>query len=266
MPETSVVDLLPNPDYNKVSMRIQEFISEKVRREGASGVVVGLSGGIDSSVVLDLASKALTPHRVLGILMPRRNITPARDVRDAELLASDLGVEYRVIEIDSIISSFMEHLVTPDVLSQGNLTARVRMSILYYHANLMGKLVAGTGDKSELLIGSFTKFGDGGVDMLPIGDLYKTQVRSLGRWLDLPPGLVEKKSSPQLWASHDAQDELGVSYETIDQILYGVTSKAARPEELSTDLGINIDLVRRILDMSKKSRHKRSMPETCKIS
>ncbi|MEE8186591.1 MAG: NAD+ synthase [Nitrososphaerales archaeon] len=256
----SVTDL----DYGRVSLKIQQFISERTREAGSSGVVIGVSGGIDSSVVLTLAAKALTPHRVLGLLMPRKNITPAQDIKDAELLAIDLGVEYRIIDIDRICTSFLEHLV-PSTIPQGNLIARIRMSILYYHANLMGRLVVGTGDKSEELIGYFTKFGDGGVDILPIGDLYKTQVRELGRWMGLPGYLVEKKSSPMLWAGHDAQAEIGISYEIIDQVLHGMIDQGMTPKILSTQLGIRNNVVERIQVMINESKHKRSVPEICKL-
>ena len=139
------------------------------------------------------------------------------------------------------------------------------MSILYYHANLMGRLVVGTGDKSEELIGYFTKFGDGGVDILPIGDLYKTQVRELGRWMGLPGYLVEKKSSPMLWAGHDAQAEIGISYEIIDQVLHGMIDQGMTPKILSTQLGIRNNVVERIQVMINESKHKRSVPETCKL-
>ncbi len=264
MPKRGMSQKVTNLDYHKVSLKIQEFISEKTRQAGSSGVVVGVSGGIDSSVVLTLAAKALTPHRVLGLLMPRKNITPAQDMKDAELLATDLGVEYRIINIDKIYNSFMEQLI-PNRIPQGNLTARVRMSILYYHANLMSRLVIGTGDKSEGLIGYFTKFGDGGVDMLPIGDLYKTQVRELGRWMGLPGYIVEKKSSPMLWAGHNAQDEIGISYEVIDQVLYGMINEGGTPRILTMELGISNDVVERIQAMINASKHKRSVPEMCRL-
>jgi NAD+ synthase len=132
------------------------------------------------------------------------------------------------------------------------------MNILYYHAAINGYLVAGTSDKSEVEIGYYTKFGDGAADIMPIAGLYKTQVRALAKFLDLPPAIVEKKSSPRLWKNHLAEEELGLEYEMLDQILYLLVDRKARPKDAARRLGIPAKKVNKIKDMMEKNLHKRS--------
>ncbi|RLE52976.1 MAG: NAD(+) synthetase, partial [Candidatus Methanomethylicota archaeon] len=188
-----------------------------------SGVVVGLSGGLDSTVTAYLCVNALGSESVLGLIMPDPEVTPKQDVDDAILVAERLGIKYYLIDISRIIKAFSNSIPNFSFEAKvpvGNLRARVRMCLLYYYANLEGRMVVGTGDKSELLLGYFTKYGDGGVDVLPIGDLYKTQVRMLGKYLGIPERIIKKPSSPRLWKGHLAEEELGLTYDIIDPILH----------------------------------------------
>ncbi|MGH9877386.1 MAG: NAD(+) synthase, partial [Nitrososphaerales archaeon] len=164
-------------NLGSVSGKIERFISSYLSESSAKGLVIGLSGGLDSSVVLKLCVNAVGPGKVLGILMPSRH-TPQEDIKDATELAAALKVRYQVIDIDPIVERFAQ-VLPEDKRAMGNLAARVRMSILYYHAAINSYLVVGTSDRSERETGFFTKFGDGVADMLPIADLYKTQVRAL---------------------------------------------------------------------------------------
>ncbi|MEM4416688.1 MAG: NAD+ synthase [Nitrososphaerota archaeon] len=203
---------LTDLDYKSVEKGLVSFISDYVERAGAEGVVVGLSGGVDSSVVATLCVRAVSRERVLGLIMPA-GFTPAEDVEDARWLASWLQIRHKIIPIDPIVSAYASQLGVdierPDSrLAYANLRARIRMSILYFHANLLNYLVAGTGDKSEILIGYFTKYGDGGVDFLPLAGLYKTQLRQLAKSLGLPDRIAFKPSSPQLYPGHKAVDEI----------------------------------------------------------
>jgi NAD+ synthase len=243
----------------RTAKRIERFISSYVSKSSSKGVVIGLSGGLDSAVVLQLAVNALGPSKVLGLVMPS-DTTPAEDTRDALEQAKALGVRYLVIDINPLLEKYTEALPA-DKRAKGNLMARIRMNILYYHAGVKGYLVAGTSDKSEAALGYFTKWGDGAADIMPIADLYKTQVRSLARYLKIPRTIAEKKSSPRLWDNHLAEDEIGMDYETIDQILQ-LLDKKIKPKGAAKKLGIPARDVERIADMIEKSRHKRSPPAT----
>ncbi len=161
---------------------IVSFIKRQVEESQTDGAVLGLSGGIDSSVTAYLCVEALGSRRVMGLIMPDLRATPEEDVKDARLVASELCMETKEIDVAPIHKAYMKSL-EPNRLAEGNLRARIRMSLLYYHANLLNRLAVGTGDRSEMLLGYFTKYGDGGVDVLPIADLYKTEVRRLGEVL-----------------------------------------------------------------------------------
>lgn len=191
---------LPAIDLKGEERRITAFIRRVVARSGAKGVVVGLSGGVDSAVVLALCVRALGRGGVLAALLPSKH-TPPGDTEDAVLLAD----EWRVRRVSVAISTLVDGLISVTEsdaakLARANVQARIRMTILYYLANSRNLLVVGTGDRSEELLGFFTKFGDGGADFLPIAHLYKTQVRQMGTHLGIPPSIVNKPASPQLSA------------------------------------------------------------------
>jgi NAD+ synthase len=252
----STINALIDQDYRKVSKRIERFITNYLSKSSAKGLVIGLSGGLDSSVVLRLCVNALGPTRVLGIIIPSQ-VTPAEDTDHAIDLAKSLGIKYHNIDIAAMIKKY-EELLPVDERASGNLTARIRMSILYYHAAINGYLVAGTSDKSEIQIGYFTKFGDGAADIMPIADLYKTQVRALAKFLDLPESIINKKSSPRLWGNHLAEDELGMDYEMIDQILYLLIDRKVKPKDVARRLDITTNQVNKIKEMMEKNSHKRN--------
>lgn len=262
--QDALLDRIARLDFASAAKKTQDFILHKVIDAKAEGVVLGLSGGIDSSVVAALARRALPEHRVLGLFMPLSGLTPEVDVDDAENLASKLGIEFRKIELKPIKDVFMQ-VLAPEKIPEGNLLARIRMSLLFYHANLLNRIVLGTGDRSEALIGYFTKYGDGGVDVLPIGALYKTQVRALGRYLGLPANIVEKKSSPRLWLGQEAEAEIGLSYEAIDKVLYSIFDEKRSPKEAASITGLSLTQIEAVLQMHKTSSHKRSTPEICQV-
>ncbi len=249
-------------DLGSISRKIEHFVSEYVTKSSAKGLVVGLSGGLDSSVVLKLCVNAVGPDKVLGLVLPSRH-TPHEDIKDAAELAASLKVKHQVIDIDPIIERFAQ-VLPDDKRVMGNLAARIRMSILYYHAAINGYLVVGTSDKSERSIGFHTKFGDGAADILPIADLYKTQVRALARFLKLPMSIAEKKSSPRLWESHLAEEEIGMSYESIDPML-DLLFKKKKPQFIARKLGVPLEDVQKVMEMVDKSVHKRSPTPYAKL-
>lgn len=248
-------------DLELTVREISDFIKARVQAAGALGVVVGLSGGVDSSLVATLCVRALDPDRVLGVLMPT-SFTPPQDVEDAQALAKQLGIKTRRVDIQRVSDAFFRELGCEGDEERfrkpmANIRARCRMVVLYYFANLECLLVAGTGDRSEALIGYFTKYGDGGVDLQPIAHLYKTQVRRLAEQLGVPERIAYKPSSPQLYPGHRATDELPLSYEQLDPVLVGLFDKGLPPIEVSRLSGVPVHIVERVLRMSKDSGHKR---------
>jgi NAD+ synthase len=251
-------------DLSSARRRIVAFIKRKVEESQADGAVLGISGGIDSAVTAYLCVEALGSRRVTGLIMPDLRATPGEDVEDAKLVASELCIETTEIDVAPIHKAYMKSL-EPNRLAEGNLRARIRMSILYYHANLANRLVIGTGDRSELLLGYFSKFGDGGVDILPIADLYKTDVRRLGEALGINRRIVAKRSSPRLWPGHIAESEIGMSYETVDRIFKLRLDEGLEVPAIATKMRINQAKVELILAKYQASEHKRQMPEICKL-
>jgi NAD+ synthase len=237
---------------------VKEFIRGELKRSGADGLVVGLSGGLDSSIALRACVDAVGAKPVLGLLLPESGLTPEADMKDAAALASSLEVLSGRVDILPIVRSY-SRLLPEDRLAKGNLKARIRMAVLYYFANLQSRLVVGTGDRSEILLGYYTKYGDGGADLLPLGGLYKTELRVLGERLGLPPSILGKPSSPRLWAGQTAEGELGISYEKADRILVMLTEEGKSRAEAKArlSLGREVDLVARRVAASS---HKREMP------
>ncbi len=259
-------DLKINADF--VERRIVSFIKEKVQEAKAKGGVIGLSGGVDSTTTAYLAVRALGKERVIGLIMPDRRTTPLEDVRDALEVAKRLGIRYYLVDITDLydtVSKIIPIFKPENFKANGNIRARLRMIILYYYANSLDYMVIGTGDRSELLIGYFTKYGDGGVDILPIGCLYKTQVRQMAAHLNVPKRIVSKPSSPRLWPGHEAEKELGLGYEEIDLILHGLIDLKMEPKEVAKATGLDIWKVMKVKDMIEHSKHKRSTPPTPKI-
>jgi NAD+ synthase len=249
-------------NYEKVEDEILRFIRKVVADGGAKGAVIGLSGGIDSAVVGALCVRALGKDSVVGILMPASH-TPVQDTKDGRDMAKKWGIKLYEVGIDPVFDTFMVSMPKfkgENKIAKANVKARIRMVINYFIANSHGMLVAGTGDKSEDMIGFFTKYGDGGVDFLPIAHLYKTQVRELGAHLGLPHGVVTKPSSPQLWPGHKAIDEIPVEYERLDHVLVGLFDEKLPPKEVAKKTGVDIKVVQDVIKRHKASAHKRSYP------
>lgn len=256
VPNDSVLVKLVALDFDKTSSRIQEFIADYVRDTSSEGIVIGLSGGLDSSVAVKLCVKALGKEKVLGLVLPSKE-TPLQDVKDAKALAHELGIRSKTIDIEPIVDKFMQVLPN-EKKTKGNLMARIRMSILYHQAYTEKSLVVGTSDKSEFFIGYYTKYGDGGADLLPIADLYKTQVRALGAFLNVPKPILQKKSSPALWKGHLAEKEIGIEYEVLDPILHLLVDKKMDVKQVVEKLGTTIAKVKKVQEMIKGSSHKRA--------
>ena len=254
-------------DAEKVKNKICRLISEYIEKSGASGAVVCLSGGVDSSLTCFLTAEALGADRVFGLALPERGVTEERDVNDALRVAKILGVRCDVIDITDIVGAFYRAIPvyeSGDLVSGGNVKARVRMTVAYYYANRFNLIVVGSGNKSELMVGYFTKYGDGGVDILPIGDLYKTQVRQLALHVGVPEDIVWKTPSAGLWVGQTDEGELGVTYDVLDLMLYGF-EHGMTAEEIAGELRVPVGKVLEVLDRVRKSEHKRRPPVIFKI-
>ncbi len=237
---------------------ILDFISSTVRESGAEGVVVGLSGGIDSALVSRLCVDALGPEKVFNVFMPS-STTPRGDHESTEAYSSSIGSAYRVIPIQGMVDAFDSVLGLDDSLSKGNVMARCRMIVLYHIARTENLLVMGTGNRSELLMGYFTKHGDGACDALPLGNLFKSQVRELSRHLSLPQSIIDRAPSADLWEGQSDEDEMGISYERLDLILQGIRDGSS-PEELAEITGLPLERVIEIEGRVEANRHKRHGP------
>ncbi|HXW01798.1 MAG TPA: NAD+ synthase [Candidatus Nitrosotenuis sp.] len=253
---SQILNEITNQDYQKIRQDIESFLRQQSSK--ANGFVFGLSGGIDSAVIAQICASSFK-DRSLALIMPDSKVSPKEETEDALYLVDTLGLDYKLIDISMIHSQFA-NILEPDEKSLGNLRARIRASLLYYYANLRDYLVVGSSDKSEFLIGYFTKFGDGSADILPIVSLYKTQVRELAKYLKIKDSIIAKKSSPHLWKGHIAEEELGITYEEIDSILYCIEDKKMTQEDAQRTTQIDKEKIEKIHQLYKKNEHKRIMP------
>ncbi len=242
-----------------------EFIREETTKVGFRRLVLGLSGGIDSSLAAMLASRAMGGENVLGVIMPYRTSSP-ESRRHAEEAARVAGIRTEIVEISPMVDAYFERYA-PDAenVRRGNKMARERMSILYDLSARDGALVVGTSNKTELLLGYGTLHGDMASALNPVGDLYKTQVRRLAAHLGVPREIIEKRPSADLWVGQTDEEELGFSYEDVDQLLYRMVDLRWSPREL-VDAGFDETFVRRVETMVRNNQYKRSLPLIAKLS
>jgi len=256
----------PKLDAEKAADKICNFIKAKLEESKANGLVLGLSGGIDSSTVAYLCARVIESDKIFGLVLPSET-TSTGDIEDAVIVADNLGIKYKNLHIDHLIEPFPKLCpeCSKSALANGNLKARVRMMLLYYHSNSMNRLVMGTGNKTELLVGYFTKYGDGGVDVLPIGDLYKTHVKEIAAYIGVPENIIEKAPTAGLWTGQTDEEELGIKYELLDKILYLMTDENLSIPEIAEHLEILEDEVLRIKNKVDSSKHKLSSPSIIEI-
>jgi NAD+ synthase len=228
---------------------IAGWIRGEIEGAGLRGAVLGLSGGIDSAVVSGLCAKAVGPENVLGIAMPAHSL-PA-DIEHARLAAKTWGIEYREIDLSGIYDAYIEILPEGSQLANANIKPRLRMITLYHHANTLNRMVVGTGNRSELEVGYYTKYGDGGVDILPIAGLLKVEVRELAREIGVPQVIIDRAPSAGLWEGQTDESELGITYEQLDRTLTAI--------EAGDTSEIDPGVLERVQTLNRVSEHKRKL-------
>ena len=247
--------------------RIKRFIRTYVENSGAKGIVLGMSGGIDSNTIAALSALAIGGDKVLGLMLPEKETCNPKDIEDAQTVADKFGIQTQLCEITLALEGVYKSIPVfdpTDRLCKGNIKARTRMIYIYYHANKLNKIVCGSSDKSETMMGYFTKWGDVAADITPIMDLYKTQVRKLAEHIGIPTALAMKPSTPALWPNQSAEGELGIKYEVLDLILFGL-ERFMSTVEIAEQLNIEEAEVEKTKAKWLSAEHKRRMPLTPKL-
>ncbi|MEK6717754.1 MAG: NAD+ synthase [candidate division NC10 bacterium] len=257
-----MVDLRLNCDT--VRRVLTGFIDNEVRKAGFERVVVGLSGGVDSSLSAFLAAEALGPQNVWGILMPYRTSNP-ESAAHATLVVEALDIHNLTVDITPMVDAYFATFTDADNVRRGNKMARERMTILFDHSARLGGLVLGTSNKTELLLGYGTLYGDMASAVNPLGDLYKTQVRQLALHLKVPTVIVEKQPSADLWAGQTDEAELGFTYKEVDRVLYLLVDQRYEVADLIAD-GFDERFVRAVYHKVQASQYKRRLPVIAKVS
>jgi len=240
------------------------FIDNEVRKAGFERVVVGLSGGVDSSLAAFLAADALGPRNVWGILMPYLSSSPD-SVAHAKLVVETLDIHSLMVDITPMVDVYFAAFPDADHVRRGNKMARERMTILFDHSARLGGLVLGTSNKTELLLGYGTLYGDMASAVNPIGDLYKTQVRQLARHMKVPDVIVEKQPSADLWAGQTDEEELGFTYMEVDRVLHRLVDQRYEMADLVAQ-GFDERFVRAVYHKVQSSQYKRRLPVIAKVS
>ena len=250
-------------NLKEVHNELVEFLRESFKKAGFSKAVLGLSGGIDSALVAYLLRDALGKENVLAIMMPYKSSNPD-SLNHAKLVVEDLEINSKTIEITDMIDAYFKNEKEATSLRMGNKMARERMSILFDYSSKENALVVGTSNKTEIYLGYSTQFGDSACALNPIGDLYKTNIWDLSRYLKIPNELIEKKPSADLWEGQTDEQEMGLTYKEADQVLYRMLEENKKVEEVLAE-GFNKDLVDNIVRRMNRSEYKRRMPLIAKI-
>lgn len=251
-----------NPAF--VEKLLTRFIKEELSKFGFIKGILGLSGGLDSTVCAYLATRALGPKNVIALIMPYKD-TFGRDVKDAADIAKRLNLKSHIIDISPMVDAFYTHFPSKNRILKGNKMARERMSVLYDFSEREKALILGTSNKTELLLGYSTIYGDMACAINPMGDLYKTQIRQIARYLNVPAKILRKKPTAGLWDGQTDEGELGLTYQNIDKILYMLVDLRKTKKEIISD-GVQKKDLEKIIGLIKKSEFKRHLPPIPKIS
>jgi NAD+ synthase len=239
------------------------FIKDTIYKNHFKNGIVGVSGGIDSAVALALTQRALGSQHTFALLMPYK-LSSKDSLEDGKKICEQLEIAYEIIDISPSVDAYFDCFPTDNKVLLGNKCARERMSVLYDFSARKKALVVGTSNKSEMLIGYSTLYGDSAAAFLPLGDLYKTQVFQLARHLNIPESIIKKKPSADLWKNQTDEGEIGVTYKELDEILYFLIDCRLREEEIEKS-GYSRETIQKIKRMVVNSQYKRTMPPVCKM-
>ncbi len=256
------IDLSINPDLARKILT--GFIKSEINRVGFTRAVVGLSGGIDSALSCVLAAEALGPENVLAVRMPYKSSSPEL-LEHAQMVIEQFKVQSETIEITDMVDALISRDPEMSKTRQGNIMARARMIVLYDQSEAFKGLVVGTGNKTEILLGYSTLWGDSASALNPIGDLYKAQVRQLARALGIPSVIVEKPPSADLWVGQTDENELGFTYDDVDKLLYLLVDHRYSPEEC-VEAGFDQKFVETVVTRIRRNQFKRMLPPIAKLS
>lgn len=240
------------------------FIRSEITRVGMSRAIVNLSGGLDSALSCALAVEALGAENVLALRLPYR-ASSSNSLTDAQLLIDQLGIQSKTIEITEMVEPLIRLEPQMSNLRKGNIMARARMIVLYDQSEAFKALPVGTSNKTEILLGYGTIYGDSASAINPIGDLYKTQVRQLSRAMDIPAPIIDKPPSADLWADQTDEKELGFTYEEVDKLLYLLVDQRYSPQE-AVEAGFDKKFVETVTTRIRRYQFKRMLPPIAKIS
>jgi NAD+ synthase len=243
---------------------LTSFLREEITRTGMARGVVGLSGGVDSALACFLVVEALGPANVLAVRMPYKQSSPD-SLRHAEQVIQATGVKSLTIDITPMVEPLFTQIPSIDARRKGNIMARERMIILYDQSAEFGALVIGTGNKTEIMLGYTTLYGDSACALNPLGDLYKTQVRQLSRAMGVPEAIVAKAPTADLWSGQTDEGELGFTYEDVDRLLYLLVDERYSPEEC-VQAGFKKAFVERVVEIVRRNQFKRVLPPIAKLS
>lgn len=257
-----MIDL--NLNYELTKKFVVKFIEEEVKSNNFKHAVIGISGGIDSAVVTYLAVEALGSENVLGLLLPYR-LSSKESLQDGLLVTESLGIKSETIDITHIADEYFKIAHIEDKIRIGNFLSRLRMNIIFDKSREFDAIVLGTSNKSEIMLGYTTWYGDMAAGIFPIGDLYKTQVFGLARYLSVPEKIINKKPSADLWPGQTDEGEIGALYSEIDEILYLYLDERFPKEEI-IKLGFDKVKVESLLKRMFSTQFKRTFPPVCKIS
>ena len=235
--------------------KIINWIKKQIKQSKTKGVVIGISGGIDSALTAALCCRALGQKRVLGLILPC--LSQKQDIEDAYLVAKKLKLKVRYIDLSTFYRKYLKILPKANSVARANVKARLRMLTLYYFANAYNYLVCGTSNKSETLAGYFTKHGDGAADILPIGNLFKSKVRQLAEKLEIPERILTKAPTAGLWPNQTDESEMGITYAQLDEVLVNIEKGRKQKQSLS--------VVHKVKSRVKSSEHKRKLAAACPL-
>jgi NAD+ synthase len=256
------IDLTINTDTARKILT--GFIRTEITRAGFSKAVLNLSGGLDSSLTCYLTAKAIGAENVLALMLPYKSSTPDSS-EHARLVIETLGVQFITIPITAMADALIERFPDMGRVRQGNIMARMRMITLYDQSEAFHGLAVGTGNKTEILLGYTTLYGDAACAINPLGDLYKTQARQLARAMGVPQVILDKAPSADLWLGQTDEGELGFTYDEVDQLLYLLVDQRYRPEDC-VELGFEESFVRAVIEKVRRSQFKRVMPPIAKLT